>query len=74
MIALSIRAGLIFISSGSISTKTGFAPTNAMELAVAKNVYGVVITSSPSLIPNAIRERISASVPLAHVIAWGTPT
>ena len=30
-----------------MSTKTGLAPVRAMAPAVAKNVYGVVITSSP---------------------------
>jgi len=57
----------------SISTKTGLPPRRATELAVEKNVYGVVITSSPGFISRAIRARIRASVPLAQETAAGTP-
>src|SRR3954451_5327095 len=46
-----------------MSTNTGFAPTRAIAPAVAKNVYGVVMTSSPSPMPSAIRQARSASVP-----------
>ncbi|MNY78774.1 hypothetical protein D3C86_2191640 [compost metagenome] len=50
---------------GSISTKTGFAPTRAITSAVAKKVKGGVMTSSPSPIDMASNERRSASVPFA---------
>ena len=49
--------------TGSISTKTGLAPIRAMEPAVAKNVYGLVMTSSPEPIPSAISAISRASVP-----------
>ena len=38
-----------------------------------KKVYGVVITSSSLPTPNAMRQRMSASVPFAHETAAGTP-
>ena len=44
--------------SGRMSTNTGVAPTRAMHPAVAKNVNGVVITSSPGPIPSAIKATI----------------
>ena len=46
VIAASSRFGSITMPS-STSTKTGRAPIEAMAPTVAKNVYGVVITSSP---------------------------
>ena len=51
--------------SGSTSTNTGLAPTSAMISAVATNVNGEVITSSPGSISSAISAISSASVPLA---------
>ena len=45
--------GSIFKVRGSISTKTGSAPTRLIASAVAKNVNGVVITSSPRPTPSA---------------------
>jgi len=53
--------------SGSMSTKTGFAPNSTMTSAVATKVNGVVMTSSPDLIPSAISEISKASVPEATV-------
>ena len=38
VMARSISSGSIFMSSASISTKTGTPPKRAMELAVEKNV------------------------------------
>jgi len=38
---------------GSISTKTGLAPTAAIASAVAKKVNAVVMTSSPAPIPQS---------------------
>src|SRR5712671_3044719 len=46
-----------------MSTKTGVAPTRAIAPTVAKNVYGVVITSSPGPMSSAIRHANKASVP-----------
>ena len=56
--------------SGSISTKTGAAPTRAMAPAVAKKVYGVEITRSPGPIPAAIRDNTKPSVPDETPTAW----
>src|SRR6185295_16905611 len=46
-----------------MSTNTGVAPTRAIAPAVAKNVYGVVMTSSPAPMFSAIRHASSASLP-----------
>ena len=53
-----------------MSTNTGLAPSRAMAPAVAKKVNGVVITSSPGLIPMAISETSSASVPDETPTPW----
>ena len=59
--------------SGSMSTKTGRAPSLATEPAVAKNEKGVVMTSSPSPTPMAINAAMSASVPDDMPIACVNP-
>ena len=59
--------------SGSMSTKTGFAFSRATSPADAKNVNGLVITSSPGPTPSAIRETRSASVPDETPIACAAP-
>src|ERR1039457_6496108 len=46
-----------------MSQNIGRAPLRATVPAVAKNVYGVVITSSPGPIPKAMRASSNASVP-----------
>ena len=46
-----------------ISTKTGFAPTDLTEFAVATKVNDGTSTSSPGLMPIAYREAWSAAVP-----------
>ena len=46
-----------------ISTKTGFAPTDLTEFAVATKVNDGTNTSSPGLIPIAYREACRAAVP-----------
>ena len=71
--AASIRAGSMLYVSGSMSTNTGLAPVRQIEPAVAKNVYGEVITSSPGPIPRAINGNRSASVPDAQPIPRATP-
>src|SRR5690606_26957619 len=58
---------------GSMSTKTGVAPTREIDSAVAKKVKGVVITSSPGPIPRASSVRTRASVPLATPTPWAAP-
>src|SRR5258708_24539155 len=46
-----------------MSTNTGVAPSRAIAPTVAKNVYGVVITSSPGPMFSAIKQANKASVP-----------
>src|SRR3954462_6004090 len=50
-------------SPSSTSANTGVAPVCTMTLAVAGQVIGVVITSSPGPTPSATSERCSAAVP-----------
>jgi len=52
-----------------MSTNTGTAPQALMASAVAMNVLAVVITSSPSPIPNPCRAKYNAEVPLPHPTA-----
>jgi hypothetical protein len=47
-----------------MSAKTGIAPTNVTAAALAMNVYGGTITSSPTPTPTARRAAAKASVPL----------
>ena len=63
VIAASILEGSILNVSGSISTKTGFAPTIPIASAVATKVNAVVITSSPAPIFKARNATCKASVP-----------
>jgi hypothetical protein len=56
-----------------MSAKTGVKPRSAMVSAVATNVNGVVITSSPGRRSSAISERSRASVPLLSAIPNRTP-
>ncbi len=58
---------------GSMSAKTGLALWKRIELAVAMKVNGVVMTSSPSLIPRAFRATSRAAVPLATAIPCLAP-
>ena len=55
----------MFRSPSRTSTKTGVAPVWTITFAVAGQVIGVVITSSPSPIPSATSARCSAAVPEA---------
>ena len=59
--------------SGWMSTNTGVAPAWAMASAVAKNVNGVVTTSSPAPMPSARRAMVRPSVPLATPTAPAVP-
>ena len=73
VIAASIRRGSMLQVSGSMSTKTGRAPSSAITSAVAAKVKGVVITSSPAFTPSAISAISSASVPLETVTQCFVP-
>src|SRR5690348_7138037 len=68
--AASMAAGSMLNVSASMSTKTGVPPALWMVPAVAKNVNGVVMTSSPGFRSRALRGRSSASVPLAHPMPY----
>jgi hypothetical protein len=59
--------------SGWISTNTGVAPASTIISAVAANVNGVVMTSSPGRMSKAISAISSASVPLATVTQCRAP-
>jgi hypothetical protein len=67
------RSGLTLNDCGSMSTNTGFAPSRAIDPAVAKKVKLGQITSSPGLTPSAISAQSSASVPLETPIACLVP-
>jgi hypothetical protein len=59
----STAAGERLNVSGSMSQNVGRAPVRAMVPAVAKNVNGVVMTSSPGPISRAMSATSNASVP-----------
>src|SRR5688500_6573937 len=61
-------------SSSRTSTKTGVAPACTITFAVAGQVMGVVITSSPGPTPSASSERCSAAVPDDRATACCAPT
>lgn len=61
--------GIEVVAFGSMSAKTGVAPRRVIALTVAKNVNGVVITSSPGPTSSAIRSSSSASEPEAQPTA-----
>ncbi len=61
--ASATAAGSMFRSPSRTSTKTGVAPVWTITFAVAGQVIGVVITSSPGPIPSATSARCSAAVP-----------
>ena len=69
VIAASAATGSRRCVSRSTSAKTGTAPTNSAAEAVAMNVYGGTITSSPIPTPAARSATAIASVPLARQIA-----
>ena len=57
------RAGSMFRSESRTSANTGVAPQWTITFAVAGQVIGLVITSSPGPTPSATSERCSAAVP-----------
>ena len=67
--AAAAASGTMLNVAGSMSQKTGFAPTLCTVPAVAKNVNGVVTTSSPRPMSSARSASKRASVPLAQPIA-----
>ena len=69
-IAAATASGEMLNVSGSMSTNTGVAPTLCTVPAVAKNVNGVVTTSSPRPMSSARRASRIASVPFAHPMAY----
>ena len=73
VMAFFIRTGAILYVWGSISTKTGVAPSRAIISPVAMKVNGLVMTSSPGPIPRAIMATSKASVPLETPIQCRTP-
>ncbi len=64
VIAASIFDGSMHLVLGSQSTNTAVAPAIQIASAVAKNVFGCVMTSSPGPMPIAISASQIASVPL----------
>lgn len=59
--------------TGSISANTGFAPHARIAVADAIKLKGVVITSSPGLIPAASNASCKALVPLVVATAYSEP-
>ena len=60
--------------SGSISTNTDFPPSASTMLAVAAQVIGGMITSSPGFSPRAIRPMWSPAVAEERASTSGAPT
>ena len=65
-----IFAGSRLYVTGSISTKTGFAPICTIAAVDATKEFGGVITSSPGLIPKATKPHTNASVPLFRPLQY----
>ena len=68
------RSGSMFRSVSRTSAKTGVAPVWTITFAVAGQVIGVVITSSPGPTPSATSERCIAAVPEETASACFAPT
>ena len=64
----------MFRSESRTSAKTGVAPAWTITFAVAGQVMGVVITSSPGPTPTASSARCSAAVPDATASTWSAWT
>ena len=73
VMARSIEAGVRLPLTRSTSAKMGAAPWRITELAEAMNDLGVVMTSSPWPIPNALRASSSAEVPFMTATACLLP-
>ena len=74
VIACSTSRASMLPVSGSTSTNTGVAPACRIAFAVAMNVIGVVMTSSPGPISDAFSERNNALVQLDIATACSTPS
>src|SRR4051794_37019120 len=68
------RSGSMFRSESRMSAKTGVAPVWTITFAVAGQVSGVVITSSPGPIPSPTSARCIAAVPDETASACFAPT
>src|SRR3954468_18715829 len=71
--AASTAAGSRLSVRGSMSAKTGVAPSYSAQFAEATNEYGDVITSSPGPTPASRMQRCSPAVPDETAAAYGTP-
>ena len=60
----------MFCESSSTSAKIGFAPAVTIELAEAKKVREVTMTSSPIPISKAFQATSNATVPFISAIAY----
>ena len=69
----AIVSAVMFWLLRSTSANTGVAPAVTMVEADARNVRGVVTTSSPGPMPSAFSARSSATVPFISAIAWRLP-
>src|SRR5580658_45553 len=74
VIFFETSTGSIFRVSAEMSAKTGEAPGYKMQLAVAQNVMGVVIASSPGASPAANAAPCNAAVPELKLTACRAPT
>ena len=74
VIAASTACGSMFIVRRSTSTNTGRAPQCSTTFAVAGNVRGEVITSSPGATPITSRARCRAAVQELRPTACRAPT
>ena len=72
-IKAAVELGSRLKVTGSISQKTGVAPAIRIADAVAKNVNGDVMISSPGPIPWARTAKCNAVVPEETAIACLTP-
>src|SRR5438034_4505183 len=71
--ARSTSSTSIVYDRGSTTTNTGLAPAYSIAAAVATNVSGTVMTSSPGATPEATSARCSALVPEFTPTAWAAP-
>src|SRR5260370_24182371 len=71
---LETSLGSRFSVSGETSANTGVAPWYKMQLAVAQDVIGVVMASSPGPRPAANAAPCNAAVPELKLTACRAPT
>ena len=73
VMAFSTSAAVRFSVSHSTSARTTLPPACRMVLAVAQNVIGVVMTSSPGFRSSAASERCRAAVQESTQMAFRAP-